>query len=89
MLLQLNNADECGGGSVGDTVKSCGKVIWAVLSVLVTSAKGVLVDVWVGGIVGAAVQPVQVKLHRARIAGIPHSSLASTSVQIGAGSSST
>ena len=56
--------DECGGGSVGDTVKSCGTVIWAELSVLVTSAKGVLVGVWVGGIVGAEVQPVQVKLQR-------------------------
>ena len=42
----------------------------------------------IGGITGAAVQPVQVKLHRARIAGIPHARRASTSAQIGAGSAS-
>ena len=42
-----------------------------------------------GGVTGAVVQPVQVKLHRAQIAGISHSFWASTLAQIGAGSSST
>ena len=40
---------------------------------LVTSAKGVLVGARVGEITGAAMQPVQVKLQRAWIAGISHS----------------
>ena len=51
-----------------------------------SEAPQVVLPVGAGWTTGAAVHPVQVKLHWAKIAGIPHSSRASMSAQIGAGS---